>query len=449
MTVRLSVLLVLVVLGFPGAGAAESWWLAPVNVVDPRSGEVVTGQAVRVTGERIAAIVPAGEFDAGGARVVDGQGGWLIPGLAEMHAHVPPRERGDDHVNDVLSLFLANGVTTIRGMLGQPWHLELREQLASGERLGPTLVTSGPSFNGNSVSSPEQGAAMVREQAAAGYDLLKIHPGLSREEFLAIMAAADEVDIPVAGHVSYATGLDAALDAGMDSIDHLDAYAEAMVPEGSPLAGVAPEWFGLNLGAAMDPSLADELAERTARAGVAVVPTQSLFETTTGTEPPDALTARTGMDMLSPELLARWTGSVTDIRGRADQADREAFLAARRALLAAMERAGVVILLGSDAPQIMNVPGYSVAQELVYMVDAGISPRAALFSGTGAVADHLGQPDSGDVAVGERADLVLLGGNPLDDVGQVANVLGVARAGQWLDRERLDQMLAVVRARGL
>lgn len=446
--IRCSTLLLLL-LGLPVGAAADSWWLAPVNVVDPRTGEVLEAQAVEVAGERFGDITAAATLDPGHARVVDGQGGWLIPGLAEMHAHVPGHERGDEYVDDVLMLFLANGVTTIRGMLGEPWHLSLREALNSGQRLGPRLLTSGPSFNGNSVSSPVEGAAMVREQAQAGYDLLKIHPGLSREEFLAIMAEANAVNIPVAGHVSFATGLDAALDAGMDSIDHLDAYAEAMVPEDSPLRGVAPSWFGLNLGSAMDAAMARGLAERTAASGVAVVPTQSLFETTTGEAPLEALLERPGMEMLSDDLLARWSGSIRDIRGRADREDRAGFLAARRALIAALDQAGAVILLGSDAPQIMNVPGYSVHQELAYMVDAGMSPRAALFAGTGAVADHLGAPDRGDISSGEVADFVLLAGNPLVDINNTTRIIGVARGGHWLDREALDRALDSVRERGL
>ncbi len=449
MEVRRFWVLVILLLGVATSAVADGWWLAPVNVVDPRSGDVAEGRAVQVTDGRITAIEPASALDADGARVIDGEGGWLIPGLAEMHAHVPSQDRGDAHVNDVLALFVANGVTTIRGMLGQPWHLQLRDELNSGDRLGPRLVTSGPSFNGNTVSSPEQGAGMVRVQAAAGFDLLKIHPGLSREEFLAIMAAANEADISVAGHVSFATGLDAALDAGMDSIDHLDAYAEAMVPESSPLHGVAPEWFGLNLGGAMDPSLAAGLAQRTAASGVAVVPTQSLFETTTGTESLESLTGREGMDMLTPALLEHWSESVRDIRGRADEATRTAFLSARRQLIAALDEAGAVILLGSDAPQIMNVPGFSVHQELVYMVDAGMSPRAALFSGTGAVADHMGEADRGDIATGEVADFILLAGNPLEDITQTTAIRGVARNGRWLDRATLDRMLDEVRTRGL
>ena len=86
----------------------------------------------------------------------------------------------------VLTLFVANGVTTMRGMLGRPAHLVLRQQLADGDKFGPRLITSGPSLNGNSVRSPADGEEKVRAQHAAGYDFIKIHPGLTSAEFFAI-----------------------------------------------------------------------------------------------------------------------------------------------------------------------------------------------------------------------------------------------------------------------
>ena len=115
------------------------------------------------------------------------------------HAHVPSGPAGTYARDDVLFLWVANGVTVARGMLGAPEHLQLRADLAVHRVLGPRLITAGPSFNGNSVQSPEQGAQMVREQKAAGYNFLKLHPGLSRESFLAIARTAQEEGITLAG----------------------------------------------------------------------------------------------------------------------------------------------------------------------------------------------------------------------------------------------------------
>lgn len=428
---------------------AASWRIAPVNVVDPVSGEVAEDRAVLVTDGRIEAVLSADEPPAGGAVTVDGRGAWVIPGLAEMHAHVPPRSRGEQRVDDVLALFLANGVTTIRGMLGEPWHLELRAELATGQRRGPRLITSGPSFNGNSVTSPAQGAARAREQAGAGYDFLKIHPGLARDEFVAIARTARELGIPLAGHVSFDTRLDVALDWRQGSIDHLDSYAEAIVPPTSDLFDLEPEFFGINLAQGMDPALAADLARQTARAGVWNVPTQALFEGTLGTLTLDELRRRPGMDYVAPETLARWEEAVDDLRSRVSAEDRRRFLQVRRALIGALQRADAGLLLGSDAPQIMNVPGFSVHQELEHLVGAGLSPLQALRTGTSKVAEFLGEGDRGRVAEGQVADFILLEADPLEDIRNTTAILGVARGGEWYDRDALDRMLAAVRSRGI
>lgn len=431
------------------ADAASVWVLEPVNVIDLETGEVHAGRSVQVDGGRILAVAAADAQAPAGARRIDGGGGWLMPGLAEMHAHVPSMDGGEGRVFDVLDLFLANGVTTIRGMLGEAGHLALRERLARGEIEGPRLVTSGPSFNGRSVTSPQQGAQRVREQFEAGYDFLKIHPGLERAEFLAIAAAARELGIPFAGHVSFATGLDVALAAGQATIDHLDGYAEAMLPADSPLVGEAPRFFGLNLGLAMDPALAGELARRTAAAGVWVVPTQSLFETTTGTLSIEELLARPGMELLSPALSRQWQDAVRDIREQSTPEARQAFLEARRALIFELQQAGAGLLLGADAPQIMNVPGFSVHQELAWLVAAGLTPLQALQSATVNVARFFAWPDAACVKAGCRADLVLLEHNPLLDIRHSAGVQGVARSGRWYDRQELDRRLRRVAERGL
>jgi len=242
----------------PVMAAAETFVLAPVNIISMTTGEVAENQAMVVTDGAISNITAAGEAQDAGATLIDGNSGWVIPGLAEMHAHIPSKSRGEQYARDLLALFLANGVTTVRGMLGEPWHLELRELLADQDWKGPRLITSGPSFNGNSVTSPEQAARRARDQAAAGYDFLKLHPGLEPAEFEAIAVAAREAGIPIAGHVSFAVGLEAALRARQATIDHLDGYAQEMVPDDSELAGEAPEWFGLNLARDMDPLRAEE-----------------------------------------------------------------------------------------------------------------------------------------------------------------------------------------------
>jgi hypothetical protein len=344
-------------------------------------------------------------------------------------------------------LYLANGITTIRGMLGEPWHLTLREQLASGEVTGPALFTSGPSFNGRSVSSPDQAARMVREQAEAGYDFLKLHPGLKRDEYRAIVAVAQVEKIPFAGHVSTAVGLPLALLSMQASIDHLDGYAQELVLPTHPLYGETPDFFGINLAAGMTRGSIAELARSTRDAGVWNVPTQSLLENILYSQSLDTLMDRPEMAYMRSATLRNWRDRVRDFRRQTGPDLGEKFLSLRRALIKGLQDEGAGLLLGSDAPQMMNVPGFSIHEELGYMVKAGLTPYQALATGTVNVATFFRQEDQGQIAQGYRANLVLLAGNPLDDISHTRKVVGVMQGGKWLDRASLDRELAAIRER--
>jgi imidazolonepropionase-like amidohydrolase len=424
--------------------------ISPVHVISMETGEIAAGQVVIVRDGLIRSILSVDDIGTiPDASLVDGENGFLIPGLAEMHAHIPSHSRGEQYARDILMLYLANGITTARGMLGEPWHLELREALATQKWTGPRLVTSGPSFNGRSVSSPEQAADMARSQAATGYDFLKLHPGLKPAEFEAIADTAHASNTPFAGHVSFEVGLYTALRRHQATIDHLDGYAEAMVPESSGLYGLEPSWFGVNLAGAMEPSLARQLASATAAAGVWNIPTQSLLENLAGNHNMEALLARPGMAYVSDELKQRWVSSVNGMREQIPQADRERFLEVRRVLVQALQNAGAGLLLGSDAPQIMNVPGFSIHEELGYLADAGLTPLQSLQSGTRNVAIFLGEENSGDIKPGFVADLVLLRANPLENISATSQILGVMKSGAWFGREQLDSLLAAIEGRGI
>jgi len=431
-----------------GGNAIDGIVIGPVHVISMEDGAIASNRAVIVKRGVIDRVTSFEEVeDTPG--LVHGRNGFLIPGLAEMHAHIPSRGRGEQYARDVLFLYLANGISTARGMLGEPWHLELRDLLANQDWPGPRLITSGPSFNGRSVSSADQAALMVREQHSAGYDFLKLHPGLMPDEFAAIATAANEAGIPFAGHVSFEVGLDAAFKFHQATIDHLDGYAEALVAAGSPLQGVAPEWFGVNLAAAMDPDRAAQLALSTAHAGVWNVPTQSLLENLAGNQAVETLLGRPGMAYVSPGLKDRWANSVLTLRQQVPPDERRLFLETRRALIRELQDASAGLLLGSDAPQIMNVPGFSIHEELLFMVRSGLSPLQALQSGTINVARFFGDKDRGDVKAGFVADFILLQKNPLDEISSSVGILGVMRAGKWYGREQLDAMLEEIESRGI
>lgn len=412
-----------------------------VNLVTMIDDTVVEGQTVIVDNGVITVI---GDVDTvpvpKDAFVVDGTDRYLMPGLAEMHAHVPDVETTE--LDRVLTLFAANGVTTIRGMLGRASHLELRQQLQDGERFGPRLITSGPSLNGNSVSSPAAGEDMVRAQHAAGYDFIKIHPGLTSAEFYAIADVANDLGIRFAGHVPVAVGVAGAVDAGMATIDHLDGYVAALMPTDVDGSGGYGGFFGVLLADQVDLRKIKEVVEKTAASGTWNVPTQSLIEQLVNDTSVSDLISRPENRYMPRATVERWAEAKTrqlGERGFSPSLGAQA-IELRRTIIRELHDAGAGLLLGSDAPQIFNVPGFSIHHELGFLVAAGLSPFEALQTGTTAAAEFLGI-NGGSIGVGKLADLVLLDENPLEDIAHSRRVHGVMLRGEWHSYQDLRDRL--------
>ena len=409
-----------------------------VTMVDDQA----TDQELLVEDGRIADV--GSNLSRDGATIIDMQGGYLMPGLAEMHAHVPHPNQSRQYRDDVLFLWVANGVTTARSMLGHPEHLTLQQQIQRHEVLGPRLITSGPSFNGRSVSSPEQAAAMVRAQKQTGYDFLKLHPGLTRAEFDAMADTAHELGIPFAGHVPLEVGLRHALSKGQRTIDHVDGYVRALVSNFGPETPGYQSSFGVGLTEQVDLSLLPELVAATRAAKAWVVPTQTLLDNYATDV--DELSSRAEARYLPPQLLANYRRAITNRRGN-QEADT-ALVKLRLSIINALQRGGVGLLLGSDSPQIFNVPGFSIHRELQSIVAAGLSPYEAIATGTVNVARFFGMRDEfGQLRPGLVADVVLVEDNPLEHIEHAQRIRGVMVRGRWLDAGELSQRLADIARR--
>jgi hypothetical protein len=377
------------------------------------------------------------------ALVIDAKGKYLIPGLAEMHAHVPPID-DIEPMKDVVTLFAVNGITTIRGMLGHPRHLELRTMIRKGEILSPHFYTTGPSFSGISIRSPEEGAAMVRRQKEAGYDYLKLHPGLSRQKFDSIATTAKKVEIPFVGHVSFGVGIWRAIEAGYSSIDHLDGFIEGMVPGIETMVEQQTGLFAMFIADKADTTRIPSLMAALKANKILVVPTQSLAERwMSPTYTPDDFRKDPDMKYMKKETVEQWINTKTTLMNNPEfnVTRMENFVKLRRKLIRECQKNGIGLLLGCDAPQIFNVPGFSTHNELEYLVVSGLTPYQALRTGTVNVADYLNRKDAGVVRLGAVSDLILLNANPLTDIKQTRNMAGVMIGDKWMDRQYIDSEL--------
>lgn len=414
-----------------------------VNVI-PMDGErVLEAQTVVVSEGRIAAMGPSGDVrPPRGAEVVDGRGKFLMPGFTEMHGHLPGGDAPAEYVDRILYLFLSNGVTTVRGMLGHPTHLDLRRQIEDGTRLGPTIYAAGPAFRGTPDLTQEEARKRVREQQQAGFDLLKILEGLSADVYDAIADEAKKAGIPFGGHVPNNVGLLHALAAGQDSVDHLDNYLEALESDDSPIRNADPQRRSRELGLHADEAKIPSLVGATKLADASAVPTMALWETFNVDRPVEFYAGLDELKYMPREVVDAWFESQEGRRERLVPEAGAKVIEIRKKVLQALQDEGARIVFGTDAPQIFNVPGFSIHREMRIMADAGMTPFEILASGTRNAAEHFSSDEFGLVEVGRRGDLILLEANPLDDVANMAERAGVMVRGRWMPESEIQARLA-------
>jgi imidazolonepropionase-like amidohydrolase len=446
--------------GHASGSAAGTYAFVDVTVLPMDRERVLTGQTVVIRVGRIAALGPSSSVRVpADAERIDGKGKFLMPGLAEMHAHVLGPQQPPELNRDLMFLYVANGITTIRAMLGAPNQLVLREQLKKGEVLGPRLYVAAPSLNGNSAPNPDTAMKLVRAHKTAGYDLLKLHPGLSRATYDSIVSVARSVGITFGGHVSQQVGIDRTLEVRQSTVDHLDGYIEGAVADPLKRRIMSPteqvpfsEWM-----AGVTDAKIGELARRTRDAGVWVVPTMFLWESLFASFAPESAATRPEMKYAPKQWVTNWINQKRNsAQGNTQQGITpelaQQLLGYRRKLLKAMADSGAPILMGTDSPQMFNVPGFALHRELRLMGEAGLTPYQVLQSGTknvGLYAERDLKQDGkfGTVAVGNWADLVLLDANPLESLDNVGKRAGVMVRGRWVPKSEIDSGLSALASR--
>lgn len=439
-----------------------------VNVVDVISGSLQRDVNVTIRDGRIGAVAPTGRAATpAGARVVDAAGKFLIPGLADMHIHW--------YDERYLGLFVANGVTRVRQMWGMPMHLEWRKRIEAGELLGPRFSISSPIVDGPhpfwpgsiAVGDAEAAAKVIATIKKNGYDFVKVYTGLTRDGYFAIMRAARENGLQVAGHVPAAVSAAEAADAGQTSIEHLtnvlisSSSAEARLRpvlidralKGDMMKGVsAEERAGMReqteqLLATYDEAKAASLFARFASDHTWQCPTLVVLRNMASLDDP-AFTSDPRLKYMPRQVRDQWKPANDPrvaTRSKADyELDRRVF---RKYLeiIPAMKKAGVEFLAGTDVLNPFAFPGFSLHDELDLLVQSGLTPAEALRAATINPARFLhDEAVNGSVAAGKNADLVLLDANPLESIRNTQRISAVVVRGRYLDRADLDGMLAAV-----
>jgi imidazolonepropionase-like amidohydrolase len=445
-------------------GALASGDLAITNVsLVPMTGEtVVRDAAVLARDGRITYVGPQKDLRVpSGARVVDGGGGYLMPGLADMHTHLfsDGEEVHDSAGPAELGVMVANGVTAVRLMIGTPEQLALREGVRAGTVIGPQLWVASPQLTGRAsehaivTTTDAEAREAVRRVKRDGYDFVKLTLFLTPPVWESIIDEAARENIPVVGHVEPDVGVARAAAAGQQ-LEHLDAFLEAALADAAPMKVSLTQgrvfnmrnWPSLDY---IDSRKIDQIAGEVARSGVSVGPTQNVFNTAFGMgEALDTIKARQDFKHWPPKLRegylrahARYWAAAND--SLKTPARRAKYVAVRNQLVKAIQDSGGRLLAGSDTPEWFHLYGYGLHRELGALVQAGLTPYEALVTATRNPAEYLGAGSQwGTIEAGKRADFVLVSGNPLAAIANTARIRGVAVGGRWLDRAALDQMIA-------
>jgi cytosine/adenosine deaminase-related metal-dependent hydrolase/ketosteroid isomerase-like protein len=439
----------------PKSSAHTPIYITHVVVIDTETGREAQDQTVVISGEKILDVLKSSNASVRTeAKVVDGRGKFLIPGLWDMHVH-------GTKFDSTLPLYIANGVTGVREMWGPPDANKFRAELAAKHLIAPHIYIGSPGVDGKppiwpgvsiEVTTADEARRAVDDQKQRGADFIKVYSVLSRDAYFAVVDEARRQNIPVAGHVPNSVSIWEVTAARQRSIEHsfgIEVGCSSREKEFRPKFLVEQrnrkEWEALRFEAWQ--SYSDERCKKLfaelKKNGTWPVPTLVVHHAFGRLHDPQ-FTSDNRLRYFSGEFRD-WVNGSLDPRMKdsaSDFAKMRATFAAEEKVTGQLFRAGVPMLAGTDVGNAFCFPGFSLHDELALLVESGLTPLAALQSATRNPAIFMNATDRyGSVAKGKIADLVLLDADPLQDIHNTIKVAEVFLDGKEFDRTALDLIL--------
>jgi imidazolonepropionase-like amidohydrolase len=442
-----------------------------VTVVDVVTGQLTPNRVVAVSKGKIVRLEEADKDSYAAKQYVNGNGRYLIPGLWDMHVHF----RGGDSLaaanKKSLTLFLAHGITTVRDAGGDltPSIFQWRAAMDAGQLAGPRIFTSGPKIDGPKaywpgsleVETPAQIRAAVDSLKRLGVDYVKIYDSkISGEAYLNTISQAQRRGLKTTGHMPYSVTLGESVKRGLDATEHLYYVFKACSGKEDSLTALVrqslktdkPLGLFAMLPAVYDtysPAAAARIFKLMAKHKTAAVPT--LFIGKTLTELPENDHSQdTLRAYIDPKIQATYTRRLASARQQSPtaQAFSKKLEARFLALVPLMQAAGVPILAGSDSGPFNSFiyPGASLQDELILLVQAGLTPAQALQAATINGAKFMGVAGrTGTIALGKDADLLLLTANPLENIANIKKIDAVVSRGKAYPAPALANLLRAIK----
>jgi len=430
-----------------------------VNVIPMDRDRVLENQTVVVKNGLIAEIGDAKKVKVPkDAVTIDGKGKYLIPGLVDMHTHLlsDSDEFPDSIGPEELRVMVANGVTTVRFMIGTPELLKLRALSAKAEIAAPTIWVASPHLTGREqgndfvVKTPDEARDAVRKSKAAGYDFIKVTTFVPSLVYEAAVDEAAKQKIRVVGHAdSRFVGVERAWKAHQQ-IEHLDGYMELLLKPDAPMKGSVSDlyiynpdnWKSFDY---MDESKIPEIARKTVTSNPFVDPTQHFMKNSFGRLRTDEeIRAQPDFRFYPAKVQQQWLDFYKRNRfiNTVPLDKRARWVELREKLIKAIYDAGGKLMAGSDTPEFLWLYGFGLHHELKALKDAGISNYAVLAAGTRNAQEYLGVLDKvGTIEKGKRADLIMLNADPLENISATQDRAGVMLKGKWYTQTELNDWL--------
>jgi imidazolonepropionase-like amidohydrolase len=412
-----------------------------VNVIQMTSpNNVLYNATVIIKGSRIASI---NDLVLNDAEIIDGKGKWLIPGLIDMHVHIPtdfsigkklPTQAPDIIFNtqDLMTPFIANGVTTIFNLNANVESFRQRKEIEKGSVIGPRMalaaLINGGDGSGRIANTPEDGRQAVRDAKTEGYEFIKLYSQLNRATYMAIVDEAYKQGLKTVGHIP--NDFQGKLEQAFVPHFGMVAHAEEFSKHARDFSNQEAERFAM---------LAKENGTWVSPTLIAMVWIANQKHSL------DSLRALPALQYVHPLIQSKWLTANNYNRNttpeRAAYSDK--LVKFHFQLVRVFKEAGVPIVAGTDAGTSGVVGGFSLHDELELLQEAGLTPEEALASATRLSAVWLGlDSEIGTIEAGKLADLILLDANPLDNAKNIRSISGVFVNGRWFEKAKLEAMLA-------
>lgn len=458
---RLIILFAFCLLAFQSASAQEikaDVIIKSTNVIDVKTGKINKSVDVVIRKDKIYKIVKSkksSKYEA--LHILDGTGKFLIPGLWDMHTHATSLYK------DFFPLFIANGVTGIREMWGNPAEVKkIRDEISSGLIDGPMIVTAGTIIDGkpptrdtmNVAETPEQGREIVRKQKKDGAEFIKVYFNLKKDVYLAIADEAKKLNLPLVGHLPNRVPLNEAIKAGHKSFEHfyniLEFYSDQKglsqieeTREGR-FAGDA-FYVRLDYGyKTFDPAKSKDAIKLLKNKNVWICPTYTVHKGFMRDLDP-SYTDEKRMAFMPEKTISWWTANkkkpLTELQKQHWNSDK-LWYARILSESKKYKENGVKFLAGTDVANYFVYPGFSLHEELeIFVNEAGFSPLEALQTATINPAEFLDLDDQlGTIEEGKLANLVILDKNPLENISNTKTIDGIVLLGRYKSKSDLKNI---------